>query len=298
MKNSTISIIGTGSLGGVLAQALHDHKFVIRSLYNRSKGKRNGLQDEIQTDYSGAFPGHISELGEVIFITVPDRNIPNAARQLATLSDDFSERIVFHCSGSQPSVLLAPLKKKGAAVASFHPMQTFTASSEPGDFSDIYFDIEGDAIALQFAEELAREFGSNTIEVSADVKPYLHASAVVASNYLVALLNAAANIAAMGGLKKSVALDALLPLVRQTLDNCSQSDDLHSVLSGPIVRGDVSTVEEHLALLEQNQNLHSLYRQLGLETLRFAEFGHKISDDNRRKLKEALGEDISNGRKG
>ena len=288
MKNPAITIIGTGALGSVLAEAFDTEGFPIKSLYNRSQQRLDELQSTIHASHSGTFPSDKSVLGKVIFLTVPDKNIRDMANKLAGLADDFSGSIVIHCSGTKSSRELKALQDKGAAVASFHPLQTFSASSGPADLKNIYFDTEGDAEALQFLNGLAGWWKSEVLEITPEAKPFLHASAVVASNYLVALLGLASDIAAMGNLEKSTARKAIIPLVQQTLTNCSGSDPLPRVLSGPIARGDISTVEEHLELLKQDQHISHLYKMLGQETIKLAEAGSKVNRADLQALKNLL----------
>ncbi|MBN2731521.1 MAG: DUF2520 domain-containing protein [Balneolaceae bacterium] len=287
-KKQGVSIIGTGALGAVLARTLYAQGFPIAGLYNRSDNNIEALKEKIKAQKTGRFPKSISELGDTIFITVPDDNIGSVVDQLGELSHDFSGHIAVHCSGSKPSAALSLLKSKGASVASFHPLQTFTASSNPIDLSGIYFDIEGDVEAIQFLEELAQTFGSQTLRIEPDAKPWLHAAAVMSSNYLLALLDVSSSIAEKGGLDKEEAQKALLPLVRQTLQNSETVDSLPKALSGPISRGDVKTVEEHLSLLEQSPDILALYKQLGLIIVKMSEAGNTISEPEQEKLLQLL----------
>jgi predicted short-subunit dehydrogenase-like oxidoreductase (DUF2520 family) len=72
------------------------------------------------------------------------------------------------------------------------------------------------------------------------------------------------------GLSKEQALRALLPIVRSTVENLGRQG-VPAALSGPFVRGDVKTVQRHLAALEKQAPafLH-LYCHLGLEELPIA----------------------------
>jgi predicted short-subunit dehydrogenase-like oxidoreductase (DUF2520 family) len=288
MQKKEISIIGTGALGGMLAKALSLLGITIAGLYNRSAESLHVLNDEIKAHTTGSFPASVSAIGEVCFITVSDENIQEIAERLSSVSDDFTGRLIVHCSGSKTSAKLSSLQQKGALVASFHPLQTFTASSSPEDLSGIYFDVEGDKEAVDFLKQLAEILGSSCIEIDPKAKPYLHAAAVMSSNYLVALIELSSKIAAMGGLEKAEARKALLPLMQQSLQNSSDSAFLSDALSGPIARGDASTVEKHIELLEQNPQLLALYKQLGLAALDLAIAGNKISETQQEKLLQLL----------
>ena len=263
MKKLSISFIGTGALGGVMARAAAMAGFPIKSVFNRSIAPARKLAGEIGAEQFGEFPRQIKSLGKLIFLTVPDRHIEGAAEKLAGVEKNFDDYFVAHCSGNKPSAVLHSLQKRGAAVAAFHPIQTFSPASTPADFRDIFIDIEGDNKSVDFFKNFAAELGCTPMEIAPEAKPYLHAAAVMASNYLVALLESAGQMAEMGGIDGKEARGALMPLVQKNVSNIARSDKLLDALSGPISRGDSDTVADHLKLLESNPPLATLYRKLG-----------------------------------
>lgn len=276
MEKQSISIIGTGALGSVLAKTLAEKKILIKSLYNRSQQRVEELEKLLKVEYSGTFPQKKEELGDIIFLSVSDRSIKKVAEKLAALSDDFSHHAVIHTSGNYTSKLLSSVEEKGAAIATFHPLQTFTKTSVPSDFEQIYIDVEGDARALALLQEIAEKLNCNILEIDPSAKPYLHAAAVMASNYMVALMESAGQIARMGGINKEKALRALMPLAQKSMENISAGDNPRDALSGPIARGDVATVKAQLELLNQNPDLEILYKQLGK---RLVELKKSSTDD-------------------
>lgn len=293
MKKQSISIIGTGALGSMLAKALAVKKNPIKSLFNRSQHSVDRLTNQLQVEHSGTFPQKIEELGDIIFLTVPDRNIKEVVEKLAVLSDDFSGFVIVHTSGNYTSKLLSPVEEKGAATATFHPLQTFTAYSTPADFEQIYIDIEGDTRALELLKEIAAELHCNVLEIDPSAKPYLHAAAVMASNYMVALMESAGQIARMGGINKEEALRALMPLAQKSMENISGSTNLADALSGPIARGDAATVQVQLELLKQNPDLEILYKQLGKRLVEIKKSSENGSDEQLESIVQIL--DHENG---
>jgi predicted short-subunit dehydrogenase-like oxidoreductase (DUF2520 family) len=79
---------------------------------------------------------------------------------------------------------------------------------------------------------------------AADRAPY-HLAAVLASNYIVTLLAAAAQLWGTFGARPETALEALLPLTRATVEQLEMVG-LPDALTGPIARGDFGTVRTHL----------------------------------------------------
>lgn len=290
MNQPSATVIGTGALGSTLVKALHENGYSITGLFNRTPKKAEALSAGVNANKISEFPATKEELGSLTFITVQDSEIAKIATRLSKLSDDFTGFSFIHCSGSESANILEPLKQKGARIAAFHPLQTFTSHSTPRDFENIYFDVEADERTFEMLRKVATSLGGQMLNVSAEAKPYLHAAAVVASNYLVALLDASGKMASLGGINEDEALKALLPLVRKTLENV-ESENTIDALTGPIKRGDVETVRKHLELLNQNENLLTLYKKLGLQTLQIATRGQKLSEQKHAELYELLKED-------
>jgi predicted short-subunit dehydrogenase-like oxidoreductase (DUF2520 family) len=102
-----------------------------------------------------------------------------------------------------------------------------------------------------------------------------HAAAVFASNYGVALLGVAASLLEEIGWSKSEAVGGLVPLMSGALEEAGRIG-VAAALTGPVRRGDVLTVERHLAALERLRRGDSgppvvdLYRMLGAIALELA----------------------------
>jgi predicted short-subunit dehydrogenase-like oxidoreductase (DUF2520 family) len=291
MSKRSVSIIGTGALGSVLARSFHRISWPVKSLYNRSPESLRKLVKETEVQKTGVFPSGKQDLGSLIFLTVPDRTIEEIAEKLAATGDDFSTTTVAHCSGSKSSAALKALQEKGAQTAAFHPLQTFIQTSQPSDFQDIYIDIEGNDKAVQLLKNIAVKLGAKSLQITPDAKPYLHAAGVMASNYLIALLASACQIAELGGVDKNVAQRALLPLMQKSLANISESDHLLNAVSGPVIRGDTSTIADHLKLLEQNPQLSSLYKKLGAVLIQLLDDDVRNSIQKMKEMADILSEE-------
>ncbi len=115
----------------------------------------------------------------------------------------------------------------------------------------------GDANALGRATWLATELGLHPFELRDDMRALYHAGAAMASNYLVTLYRAASRALVTAGAPP----EALLPLMRRTIDNGFE-------LTGPIARGDWTTVDAHLAAIREHlPDLEPMYRALADATV-------------------------------
>ena len=179
---------------------------------------------------------------------------------------------VVHTSGAESLDVLAAPRATGAAVGTLHPLQTFAALVEPplAPFNGVTCVVEADAALLPRLQAIVASLGARLVTLPEGSKALYHAAAVFASNYVVAVLHAAADLWATFGIPEHEAVAALLPLTRTAVHNV----ELHGpggALTGPIARGDARTLETHLAALRRARpELMPLYRQLGLATLRLA----------------------------
>lgn len=287
MSLPNISIIGAGALGSILTRALMSQDVTLKSVFNRTESKAKDLADELAVSSFGTFPESISELGALTFLTVPDSAIKGVAQRLSKLKGDLENFTFVHCSGNESAEVLQPLKLQGATIASFHPLQTFTAHSRTSDFKGIYFSLQGDVEAFPRLRLVAKKLGAQILEVTKDQKSHLHAAAVLASNYLTTLLDTSVKVAARGGLSDEKVKNALLPLVETTLQNASQQSFIDA-LSGPIKRGDIRTVEKHLELLDGSPELKQVYCVLGLRTVELAEASGSLEGTVAEKMRKIV----------
>ena len=215
-----VGIIGAGRVGTALAQALRGAGVAVQGPLGR--GERPGPCD-------------------AIVLCVPDAEIAAAAEVVTAASP-----LIGHTSGATPLSALAPA---GVPAFGLHPLQSF---AHPG----VRFEGAGAAVAgstpeaLAFATSLAERLGMRPFEIDDDGRAAYHAAASVASNFLVTLQAAAESIAAGAGLEREEARELLLPLVRQTVENVAELGP-EAALTGPIARGDETTVEAQRAAVEQ-----------------------------------------------
>jgi predicted short-subunit dehydrogenase-like oxidoreductase (DUF2520 family) len=183
-----------------------------------------GRNDDVRDAASGA---------DVVVIATPDHVIADAAAAVRP-ADGVA---VVHLAGSLGLDVLAPHARR----ASVHPI---VALPDPvagaARLRSAWFAVDGDAVGREIVDALR----GRAIEVPDGKRALHHAAAVVASNHLVALLGQVERIAAEAG----VPLDAYLDLVRSTVDNVAALGP-RDALTGPVARGDWSTVARHLDAL-------------------------------------------------
>ncbi len=182
----------------------------------------------------------------VVWFCVPDSEIAHAARAL-TQEIDWSRKVALHSSGALTSDELGALRRRGAAVASVHPLMTFVRDSLPS-LAGVPFAIEGNGAAVKVARRIVNDLGGHPYPIRKADKAAYHAWGTFASPLFTALLATTERVAAVAGVKPKDARRRMIPILRQTLANYA-AFGAAGAFSGPIVRGDVDTVKRHVRVL-------------------------------------------------
>ena len=211
---------------------------------------------------------------ELYLIGTPDGEIATACKNLAAASRIDETTIVFHCSGALSSGYLQAARERGAAVASIHPVRSFAQPERAVEqFAGTYCGVEGDARALDVLVPLFEAIGAVIVPIDGEHKVLYHSAAVMASNYLVTLLDTACTLYEKAGVDRERALAMLAPLTRGTLENVLQTGP-EAALTGPIARGDMETVaRQQTALDALRPEIGELYRRFAQLTAELAARG-------------------------
>ncbi|MBJ94382.1 MAG: hypothetical protein CMP23_07860 [Rickettsiales bacterium] len=189
---------------------------------------------------------------------------------------------LMHCSGARGSDELqsSDLVHRG----SYHPLQSFSDWSPLGDLVPPYaVALEGDPEALDVGRRLALATGHHSVQLSAVEKPRYHAAAVLASNCLVALQSAAVRVMQGCTTDEQQAIELLWPLVLGTIAGLDGGRPSEAI-TGPVIRGDVATVRDNLAALQDDPSARTLYVALSREALALS--GARVSDELHAQLVE------------
>jgi len=266
----TVSIIGAGRLGASLGYALARKGFEIKGLSCRGLTSARESAKLIGRGKPTASSLKAAAGAEILFLCVPDDSIAQTATLLAASSLQWQGRTVFHSSGLLPARVLAPLKKKGAFTASFHPIQTFARKEARLDlFKGIGYGLEGDTEALMAAGMIIRRLGGYALFLTKADKPLYHAACVLCSGGMATLLGSAFALLESRGLGEKEAERVLMPLAQRTLQNVKEIGARPAV-TGPFIRGDVKTILEHLRALPEKGRWIDIYSALGLRSLETA----------------------------
>ena len=273
-----VLIIGFGKVGSHLCNAIKrkNSKYSVTV----SKSSRHLINKRALSD------------SDVIIICVQDDKIGNAVKSIIKSGAILKGKITAHTSGTLTSDELEGLKKRGARIASFHPVQTFNRKARPNDrlFENIYTAIEGNTYALKILRKIARDIGSIPVNIEKDFKTLHHICCVISSSYTAAGFSIIDDIYTLkNGFKKVNFLNIYMPLVKQTISNI-ESDGIEKSLTGPIVRNDVKTLQKHIEKLEtlKSKEIVDYYRFNGHRILNILHRNERITGKQFHELKKLL----------
>lgn len=304
MKKTTrinLCVIGAGRVGTTVSYTLAEKELPnikLKAISSRSMESLNRAKKILGSKAAGViFTRENSKavsLANCILICTPDDVINSVCSDIfKDKSKDFKNYYAIHFSGSKSLEVLNSARAAGAEIASIHPLKSFASIEEaikslPGTIFGITY---SSTESKKMAEFLVKSLGGEIIEVENNKKPLYHAAACVASNYLVTLINYAVLIHKKMGIKPEDSLKGLMGLVEGTVSNIKKMGTEKS-LTGPIARGDVGTIKEHVKSFNEffSKEDSALYRMMGIETSKIAHQNKWIKESTVDELKEILKE--------
>jgi len=277
--------IGAGTTGTALAVRLSQKGCPVVAVSSRTLSSAQKLAALVPDCRVYHTAQDVAEAAELVFITTPD----DVMAQVCAEVQWREVNSVVHCSGAHSVDILGSAKKLGAAVGSFHPLQTFADVDQairnlPGST----FALEAEEPLLTTQKELTRLLNGNRVVLKPGDKVLYHVAAVFACNYLVTLVKLALDLWLNFGVSSKEATRALLPLLEGTINNINNIG-LPDCLTGPVARGDSGTIEGHLSALEtRNLDLLTTYKELGLQTIPIALAKGKVSEQKAEEMKALL----------
>jgi predicted short-subunit dehydrogenase-like oxidoreductase (DUF2520 family) len=270
-RDLTVAIVGAGRLGTALGLALKSIgcQIEVVAAQRASSARRAAKMFGAETlalsahQLSRPAPGQLERLEScsLVLIATPDDTIATVAKRLSeTLESKRTSgsnkrasevrRVVLHTSGALASDVLKPMRRSGFAIGSLHPLVSISESRSGAELlRHGFFSVEGDAAAVRIGRSIVSDLGGESFRIDSRRKALYHAAAVTASPHITALFDIALEMLIVCGLTPRQAQRVLLPLVRSTVSNLATQEPARA-LTGTFKRGDVSTVQMHLAALK------------------------------------------------
>ncbi len=240
-----LGIVGGGPVGLTLGTALARAGWHVGAVASRDPQRREQFRQRVPGSRAFAEAAAVLDECHLLILAVPDDAIVALAHDLHL----YSGQAVVHTSGVHGAEVLAPAMAAGTSAGSFHPLVAFAdvdraLAALPG----ATVAIDGDDAVVDVLAEMAESIGATAVRLAPGSKAAYHAAAVLAAGGLVALLDVVVEVAAQVGLDEAGAMAVYGALAGQALANARAMGTAAS-LTGPFVRGDLGTVDLHLATL-------------------------------------------------
>ena len=243
-----VGVVGAGRVGAVVSAALRRAGHEVVAAAGESTASRERIAT-LLPGVPGGKPTDVARACDLLLLTVPDDMLENVITQLVGAGAIRPGQVVCHTSGRHGLAVLASATAVGARPIAMHPAMTFTGTALDLDrLSGCVFGITAGEEEREYAETLVADLGGVAMWVPEDKRTLYHAGLAHGANHLVTLVSQAMELLAASGAEDPAA--TLRPLLGAALDNALAHGD--AALTGPIVRGDVQTVQGHLREILEN----------------------------------------------
>ena len=240
-----IGIVGAGAVGTALGVALSRAGWPVGAVASRDAGRRERFRSLVPGARGFAEATALLDEVELVILAVPDDALPGLAGQLRL----YSGQAMIHTSGALGADVLEPAMAAGTQIGAFHPLVAFAdVELAVAALHGATVAIEGDDQLAALLVAMAEAIGASAVRLAPGTKAAYHAAAVLAAGGFIALLDAIAELGAVAGLDEAGSLAVYGRLAEQTLAN-ARALGIARALTGPMTRGDVGTLERHLATL-------------------------------------------------
>lgn len=283
---ATFALVGAGAAATVLGKRLVQCGLRVETVVSRTLESARPLADALgatpSTDLETAAPS------DALVLCVPDDALKEVVAALAAVESPLDGTLVLHLSGVHPVRVLAPLRVRGVLGLGFHVAQALTRATPPEALGGVAVGLEGREPAMGMGRRLAATLGMNPVAIRLGSKALYHLALSMASNYTVTLVALASEVLGSAGIDAAEAEALVMPLLRGTVANLGAQPP-GEALTGPIVRGDVATVEQHLtALRTLLPHLVPAYGILATETVRLARASGRLDATRADRLLEKI----------
>jgi predicted short-subunit dehydrogenase-like oxidoreductase (DUF2520 family) len=251
-----IGIVGAGRVGAVLGSALRAVGHPVVAVSGISEASRDRVDALLPGVPILEVPDVVAR-AELVLLTVPDDALAPLVAGLAEVGAWRAGQIVLHTSGRYGIEVLAPARAAGVIPLAVHPAMTFTGTSlDLVRLVGCCFAVTAPAPVLPIGQALVVELGGEPVVLSEDARPLYHAALTHGANHLVVLVAQAAQALAAAGVDEPGRV--LAPLLTAALEGALRAETgrvAHAgqgaiaTMTGPVARGDVGTVRDHLAVL-------------------------------------------------
>jgi len=245
MSSRNISFIGAGNVAEALCQGLTASGHRIISVASRGGDSARALAAAAGAEWRKDLS--IPDSCDILVLAVTDTSVAEIAREVILPG----KTVIVHTAGSVSLEALGRRRQAGV----FYPLQTFTKGFVP-DLKKVPFFIEAtDETTLSLLRDLATDIGAGGWDCDTEKRRHLHVAAVFTNNFSNFMMTTGEALATEAGFDPSL----LRPLMEETVRKAMRTGP-ERAQTGPAVRHDDRTIENHLELLSFSPEYQKLYR--------------------------------------
>jgi predicted short-subunit dehydrogenase-like oxidoreductase (DUF2520 family) len=249
-----VVIIGSGNVAAVLGAKIRLAGHSLVQLVARRVEPAALLAAEWGCGFTTQWTG-IDRTADLYLLAVSDQALEDMDRVLS-----LPGRLVLHTAGAVPVSVLNKVSERSGVL---YPLQSLKAAIRPYPEIPLLIDAN-QPDDLPVIEIFARTLSPWVERADDGTRLKLHLSATLVNNFT----NYLYILASQYCLREVVDFSLLLPLIRETANRLDRYPP-EEMQTGPAVRGDQPTIQKHLELLSNCENIKELYQ---LFTIKIEEY--------------------------
>lgn len=252
-KKFSIGFIGAGKVGISFGRYIYERQIPeigVSGYYSRRRETAEYGSTKTNSTCFNQLEGLV-RASDIICITVGDSALRTVWQEIQKLSPLVYEKKIFcHCSGVESSGIFKDNLTQNTDFYSYsiHPLLAVPDRDSQERFSQAFFTLEGDDAYLPFWQDVFLKLGNETCIIQKEDKVKYHAAAVFATNLVLATVKHSFDLLYDCGFSQEMIQRAFYPMMLGNVENIKDVG-LTAALTGPVSRGDCSTVEKHLSVL-------------------------------------------------
>ncbi|HXB93476.1 MAG TPA: DUF2520 domain-containing protein [Puia sp.] len=239
-----IVIIGSGNVATVMGGKIKEAGHTVGQIVGRSEAPAALLAGELKCTFTTDWR-RINTAADLYIVTLSDSSLVGLGGRLG-----LADRLVVHTAGAVPRSVLSDVSRRNGVL---YPLQSLRKEVRPFPEMPLLIDaaLPED---LTIIEALARSISRHIAFADDDTRLKLHLSATVVNNFPNFLYTLTADYCR----SEKIPFSLLLPLIEETNRRLADYPPAETQ-TGPAVRGDGLTIERHLHLLSNYQDIKELY---------------------------------------
>jgi len=240
-----INLIGSGNIAWHLCKSLEFSNIKINEIYSRNEATAKSLADTFGLNFAPL--NFIDKNADIIIIAVNDDEIESVSNSIFTESN----QIVVHTSGTTSIQVLN--RHKNSGVLWF--LESMKKDHEINYLKTPLIYHYNNELAQKTIEKLIKEI-SNETHILADIqRKKMHLAAVMSNNFSNHLLQ----LSKLYCEENKLDFKLLQPIMQSTISNAFKYSPEKSQ-TGPAIRNDNVTLENHLKMLEKDVSVAEIYK--------------------------------------